>query len=208
MAELPDITLKDLHLQIGQLPDGDVPAAWYVSMHPDVLKAYETYTQAVKKWNTDYAELLAKGSLPPDTKYVTAAKKGLIGLVAPKGMKTPPRWWRKDKTGWLVPRRRTRAEKASEVNRLFNECLEVPVATDYMVGIPDTVWTSFGAFPVAIRRPRKAVLAILGVNPAQADPPFEVSQHWSKMKISTWHLLRERQFAAQGAQSATQGKIK
>lgn len=192
---MPELTLRDLHLQIGQLPDGDTPAAWWISTHPKILKGYEEYLTDAKAWNKAYQELLDKGGLPPETLYVAAAKKGLEGLVAPRGMGTPPRWWRKDKNGRLVPRRRTKAEKSSVVNGLWNTCLEIPRAIDYMVGISDTVWTLNAGYPVMIRRPRKAVLAMVGTDPGKADPPFEVSEHWSRMKISTWHMLRERQAA-------------
>jgi hypothetical protein len=52
------------------------------------------------------------------------------------------------------------------------------------------------AYPVEIRCPA-AVLAFVGHPIERACPPFDPDPAlWTRMKLSTWHLLRERQRAA------------
>lgn len=190
-------TLIDLAQLLGALPEGDAPAAWWVSTHDEVLSAYADYQANKRRWNELYLELLAEGDLPRTTTYVTASVNTLAGLTPPPERKTTPRWFRTTPAGLLVPRRRTRAEKTGPVVELWDGLEDIP--TPVLPGMPNGLVTPTAVYPVALRArgvPPHAVCAFVGVDPEQADPPFEVSSHWSAMKLSTFHALRERQDAA------------
>lgn len=190
---LPDTTLVGMAAVIGPLPAGDVPAAWYMSQNPEVLAQYDDYVYAREGWNRIMADLLAYSKLPADIQFITLGQGFLKGLVPPAGAVKPPRWWRiEDKL--LVPRKRTRAEKASEVNRLWSMLQAVPQPR--LPGLPDTLWVGTTAYAPTVRKPGKAVLVFLARTPEQATQPFEVGHEWSRLKVSTFHLLMERQRAA------------
>lgn len=189
-------TLIDLAQLLGALPEGDTPAAWWVSTHEEVLEAYVEYQGNQRRWNELYLQLLAAGDLPRSTTYVTASKTTLAGLNPPKDRKTAPRWFRKTPEGLLVPRRRTRAEKTGEVVECWDGLVDIP--TPVLPGMPPAVVTPTGTYAVAYRAnkvPPVAVCAFVGIEP-ERDPSFEVDSHWSAMKLSTFHALRERQNAA------------
>lgn len=192
---IPDFTLAGMAEILGTMPDGDVPAAWYSSTHPDVLTGWEKYKKARYEWQGVYDCLLDELGLARGTMFMTAAKSHFVGLVPPKGAKKPPRYMRIDKNGYWVPRKRTQEEKTSKPHQLFAELEHIPQAEEFVPGMPNTLWTHFGAYPVILRKPAQAVLAFVATNPDDADPPFEVGPQWSRMKLSTYHLLRERQEA-------------
>lgn len=190
-------TLIDLAQLLGSLPEGDAPAAWWVSTHEEVLNAYVEYQSNQRRWNDLYMEMLAEGGLPKTTTYTTASLTTLAGLNPPPNRATPPRWFRKTPEGLLVPRRRTRAEKTGAVVELWDGLVDIP--TPVLPGMPPGLVTPTAVYPVALRArgvPPHAVCAFVGVEPDRADPPFVVSEHWSQMKLSTFHQLRERQNAA------------
>lgn len=192
---LPESTVDSLSKTLGTMPEGDVPAAWYSSIHPNVLKGWDKYRAERFSWQDRYHELLAEINLSQGTQFMTSAKSHFIGIVPPKGVKKIPRWMRLDKNGYWVPRKRTKAEKESRISTLFAQLEHIPQAEEFVPGMPNTLWTSFGAYPVTFRKPGPSVLAFVGTNPDDADPPFEVGPQWSRMKLSTYHLLREYQEA-------------
>lgn len=199
MSTMLETSLPELAALVGELPGGDVPGGWYMSDHPDVLRGWWAYRKATEQWQADYQKLLGLTDLPRDTRCMTSGPT-LLGLIPPKGMATPPRWLRKTPEGWLVTRKRTRAEKYGEVNVLFRTLSVIPRAIDFQPGMPDTLWLHNRAWPVEVRRSTNhhaAVCAFVGTNPDDADPPFEVGPEWTRLKISTFLLLRERQLAAE-----------
>jgi hypothetical protein len=107
---------------------------------------------------------------------------------------------RAHRDGYWVPRKRTKAEKLSKASALFGKLNYVPTAVDYLPGMPSSLWTHDKVYPVHVRRntvanAQAAVLAFVGADPDTAEPVFEVSEHWTRMKLSTFHLLREHQEA-------------
>lgn len=196
LSVLPDHSIRSLAIAIGDLPEGDVPGGWFVSTHPDVAKGYADWQAAKRMWNDGFATLLKEAGLPAQIQYVSATPSHLIGIKTPTGVK-PNRWMRLDKNGYWIPRKRTQAEKTSKVFTLFASLEHIPQAVEFVPGMPDALWMHNRAYPVVLRKAlgEHAVCAFLGTNPDDADPPFEVSEHWARMKISTFHLLRERQEA-------------
>lgn len=189
---LPVNTLKSLSIEIGKLPAGDSPKAWWMSTHPEVLRSYDSYKARRNQWDNTYRELLDELGLPYDTQFMNHARVHFAGIVPPKGV-TIPRWLRKDRDGIWVPRKRTQAEKTSKVQLAFEALDEIPQPNEMVPGMPDSIHTEDAIYQVHVRRPGKAVLAFLGVDPDFAIEPFEVGEQWSTMKLSTFHLLREFQ---------------
>lgn len=202
MSPLVEPSIKELAELIGPLPPGDTPAAWYYSTDPQVLAGYLDFERAHRQWRTRIADLVEISGIsfgPSDApERIRVGGLGgdyLIGLKPPQNLHRTPRWWRYDKTGYLVPRKKTREEKASEVNQAFAAVRKIPRAVDYLPGCPNTLWLPQAAFPVSARRPGRAVLVFVGADPLLADPPFELSAQYERLKMSTFHLLRERQAA-------------
>lgn len=191
MTTMPENSVKSLRAIIGQLPSGDIPAAWYSSTDPDVRAGYDEFIAANRDWNAIYKTMLTEAGLSHTTKFVTHANHYLAGLVPKFANGEVPRLMRIDKNGRMVPRKRTVAEKESRVNELWDECFEMPDAEKFIPGIPHTIWQHNRILPVKFRKPAIAVLAFMAITPEEATEPFEVSPQWSRMKLSTYHLLKE-----------------
>ncbi len=179
--------LPSLAKLLGSLPGGDAPQAWYISDHPEVLKGYARYKADRKIWNDRLAELLALSQIKPSQAVIKGMPERLMGIVY-EG--TTPRWWRKTNEGYLVPRKRTREERHSEVRRRFTDLGQIPWVIKYLPGMPNTVLTGASAHIPQALKPAEAVLVFLGVNPDEATHPFEVGDQWTRLKLSTYHLLR------------------
>lgn len=193
---VPLQTIKSWHHTLGQLPPGDVPGAWYMSVNKAVIQAFEEHRDRQRKWNDMYAEFLKLNELPPDTKYVSHSTH-FVGAVPPAGV-TSTQWLRADNEGKLIPRKKTKAEKESRSNQLWDELQELP--DPVIPGMPQTLITSQGTiFKPTFRKPAQAVLALLPVNPSgsvtdeKGNQIWRVGEEWSRLKLSTFHLLREHQ---------------
>lgn len=197
---LPDTSLKSLAEQLGPLPPGDVPAAWYASTHPEVLEKYEAWRQAHAAWRDRFAELCTVSGFDRAKVRIAVLGEDAIEGLYVEGLSTHT-WWRKDKRGFWVPRKRTKAERSSEVLQRFQACRRVPSVLRYLPGLPHSLWIDHGlagtkVYPIKVRKPGQAVLAFLGADPDQArDFPFQVGPQWSRLKLSTYHMIRERQEA-------------
>ena len=160
-----------------------------------MLDRYDDFLVDRHAWDQAMAQLLALSQFPPTIRYSTLGNDYLVGFYPPEGM-TTPRWWRIDQ-GLLVPRKRTRAEKASEVNKLWSKLKTIPEAVNYVPGLPNTLWVGDKAYAPVVRKPAQAVLVFLGMDPAKATQPFVMGAEWTPLKVSTFNLLRERQHAAE-----------
>lgn len=197
-------SLPQLAELIGPLPAGDTPAAWWYSTAPQVLDAYAEFEADHARWRRRVGRLYKISGLRPrdqaPQRLATLGSDTLLGLHPPPKMVDPPRWWRVNNKGIMVPRRYTVMEKNSEVNKMFKRCQQIPRAVDYLPGLQDTLFipTPDGgpthAYPVQARRPGIAVLAFVGHPIEAAAPPFDPDPTlWTMLKLSTWHMLRERQ---------------
>lgn len=185
---------NELKLIIGEIPEGDIPAAWYFSTEDGVVGGYDAYIGANRNWNSAYKTLLEHAGLPATTRFMTKAGKYLEGLV-PDGEKLP-KGFRKDKGGLWVPRKRTTAEKESRLLELWDICYAIPQPEAFIPGIPTAVYQDNRIVRVHFRKPAMAVLAFMAVDPDRATEPFEPGPAWSRLKMSTYHALREEQKAA------------
>lgn len=192
---LPERSLRYLSSVVGNLPPmATPPAAWFFSMDAEVLAGHEKYEIDYKAWRDSLTELLELSELNPATTSYVASVGHLVALK-PTGVSTTesPRWWRKTKEGHLVPRKRTKAEKTSEISKRFDKLHDIPRAVDYLPGMPTDLWTENAVYPVHIRKPGQAVLAFLAHDPDQANPPFITDNRWSRLKLSMFYSLKEYQ---------------
>lgn len=204
---LPENSIKNLAEVIGEIPPTDgPPAAWYMTLDADCIKGYRQYLWDHKAWQDRVAELLQISGLKTDRiRYGGFGhQQYLVGFYIDGD---PPRWWRRDKKGYIVPRQRTKAERVSEIRTRFEACQKIPTALSYMQGMPHSLYGQRGpegeraVFFPQVRKPGQAVLVFLGMDPDQAGEPFEPDARWSRMKLSIFHLLRERQHAAEEVNS-------
>ena len=200
---LPDHSLKSLAELVGTLPAGDVPTAWYLSTHPEVLDAYQKFQVDHKAWRDRFAELCeCAGLTAGKVKMSTYGGESLRGLYD-KPTKDL-RWWRLTKDGIWTPRKRTKAEKNSVIAQRFRAAAVIPCAVSYLPGMPHSLWLpgpemATTVYPVHVRKSGEAVVVFLGAEPEDATEfPFEVGPQWSRMKLSTYHALKERQEAEGG----------
>jgi hypothetical protein len=177
---------------IGELPPGDHPKAWWSSLDEGVVAAYYEYEQALRTWKDGFTELCELSKI--DAKTIRFAHTGskLLGLLPPKGA-SPPTWWRLDKNGYWIPRKRSQSEKNSQIAQRWHALNTIPMPIDFLPGLPSAIWLDGKPYPVQASKPAKAVLVFTGKDPDDADPPFCPDNRWTRMKLSTFHLLRERQ---------------
>jgi hypothetical protein len=201
---LADGSIKELAELVGDLPTGDVPAAWYLSIDPKVIQGYQKFLTEHKAWRDRLTELMETSGLSVDRiRYGGWGGGCLVGVYADV---EPPLGWRKEKKGFLVPRKRTKAEKASEVSKRFKAVQKIPAAIDYVPGMSNSLTVDAGqgdgtshVYWPQIRRPSNAVLAFWGANPDDTKYAFETDGSWERMKMSVYHVLRERQSAGEAA---------
>lgn len=201
LPPLGDTSLVSMAEVIGEMPPGDAPAAWYVSLDPEVLAGYERFRADYQDWHRRLTELLELSGLTTERLRISGLGGDyLAGLYPASRREKPPAGWRMAKEGYLVPRKQTRAQKEGEINRRFLALRRIPRAVDYLPGVPNTLWMpgpdgSTHAYPVHVRKPAQAVVVLLGADPDKASQPFVPDGRWSRMKLSTFHLLRERKAA-------------
>lgn len=193
-SALPERSLQYLSSVLGRLPEMTTPpAAWYFSMDEVVLAGYEKYRVDYQGWRDRLTELIELSGLKPETTAYRASVGHLVSLVPQAPLDEVPRFWRRTKDGDLVPRKRTRGEKTSEVAQRFDKLHDIPRAVDYLIGMPTDLWTDEKIYPVHVRKPGQAVLVFLGHDPDQGSHRFAVGPQWSRLKLSMFYSLREYQ---------------
>lgn len=190
----PQRSLRYLSSVIGPLPPMSTPpAAWFMSLNQDVLDGYEQWKVAYKTWADNLTELMGLSGFISENIYIGGiAKDILLGIFPPTPTTDPPRWWRTTKKGYWVPRKRTIAEKNSEVFQRFESLQVIPRETTYLPGLPDSIVVRPKVSFASICRPGQAVLAFYGADPDQVQN-FPIGSQWRRMKLSTFWSLKEFQ---------------
>lgn len=180
---------------IGQVPPAErPPEAWYMTLDEDCIKGYEQWKVDYKAWADRVAELIQMSGLKPTSviRYGGLGGRVLEGFEPSTPLASPPRWWRGNKSGYWVPRKRTKAEREGEVLHRFHKVQAIPHAIDYLKGMPTALYLpKMSAVLPVVRRPGEAVLVFLSANPDHAVQPFEPDNRWSRLKLSTYHQIRE-----------------
>lgn len=197
---------------------GPIPAAWWITVHPDQLDAYD-------RWKADYGihfdkiDALAHtiGLTANAGRYSSWAKTStLTGFDPPAGMylypsqpnHTPvPQGWRLDrKADRLVPSRKTKADRESQVAKDFAAVRNIPNVRAYLAGLPTEIFlgdrgmgggTIYG---VNYWRGQQCVAAYTGGDPDRCDDPLAIDTTiWYRQKLSTLVALREKATEASNA---------
>ncbi|MDJ0010144.1 hypothetical protein [Gordonia alkanivorans] len=194
-------TVEEVRELIGdKLPGGGVPAAWWITTDAEVLRLFDKWSTAEHEYQNRIADLGEELGCERWASYGFGG--GLAGFMPPKGMgrweghpdyKPVPAGWRIDsKSGYLVPSRRTKADRESDANKRFTELKRAPQLET--PGMPTDLWLGSRIYGVSIRRGDSCVMAFCGGDPDRAESrrEFEVDESiWERLPLSTFHLLRE-----------------
>ncbi|AXH49014.1 hypothetical protein SEA_CRATER_55 [Gordonia phage Crater] len=194
-------TVDEVRTLIGdKLPGGGVPASWWITTDAEVLRLFDEWSTAEFEYQNRVANL---GEELGCERWMCSGHGGsLMGFVPPTGMgtweshpefKPVPTGWRIDsKTRYLVPGRRTKADRESAANKRFADLKHAPQLST--PGMPQELWLPGAVYGVSIRRGEACVMAFCGGDPDRAESrrEFEVDESiWERLPLSTFHLLRE-----------------
>ena len=199
---MTEYTVDELRELIGEVPTWrKMPAAWWVTTDPGQIEAIDRYGADFEKRRAEIAEFAATlGLKDTDAMMFTGfGSAELTGFNPPQAMtfwkghpdyRPPPAGWRIDsKKGYLVPSRRTKADRESQVNKDFAAVRKIPHIAKYMSGLPNEIHIEdrdFGGtiYSTSYRRGANCVMAFSGADPERAGP-----HHFDKVTINTdiWH---------------------
>lgn len=197
-----------------KIPTGAIPAAWWITTDPAQLAAYDSWKADYKAHADKIAALAESIGLKLEDSFHTSYDKTsiLTGFRVPVGMKywagapghiaVPPGWRVDRKADRLVPSRRTRADRASEVNKAFAAVRRIPDVHAYLTGMPNQIYLDdrdFGGtiYHVQYRRGANCVMAFSGGDPDRSPDKKRFNNDeidpkiWHRQKLSTLIALRE-----------------
>lgn len=181
---------------------GAMPAAWWLTTDPAILDGIDEYNAAHTRWHDAVYELA-------DELGVTDAwrgYRGLSGYVPTADMRRDreliPTGWRIDsKSGYLVPSRRTKADRESDAAQRFDAIASAPrqsrffALMDLEVKLPTGNGDmSFRRYEPTYRRVEHAVMAVIGADPDRvpgSDSKVETTV-WHRQKLSVLVALDEQ----------------
>lgn len=201
---------KKLKELTGGVPDGSVPAAWWITTNPGQLEAYD-------RWAADYGDAhkkavaLAKSlGLTADDIYATGWGKRteLTGFRPTHAMtlwpghrdhQPVPEGWRIDpKLERLMPKRKTKADRESQANKDFAAIRAVPCVHAYLTGLPTEIFIedrAFGAgtvYRTQYLRGAQCVMAYSGGDPERSQHAIDIDESvWHRQKLSALIAMRE-----------------
>ncbi|MES5383893.1 hypothetical protein ABVN64_30310 [Mycolicibacterium conceptionense] len=192
---------------------GGLPAAWWITTNPDLIAAFDRYRGDFESGREGVERLAQSIGLTADDALITTWGNisELTGFNAPTRMRywsghpdhqPVPEGWRLDKkTDRLVPSRKTKADRESEVNKAFAAVKKIPNVRAYMKGLPTEIYLDdrdFGGtiYGVNYRRGAECVWAYSGGDPdrqSESDRRHAVidTSIWHRMKLSVLMALRE-----------------
>jgi hypothetical protein len=206
---------KDLEYLVGldRVPvKGPVPAVWWITVNPDQLDAFDRF-KADYAIHLDKVDALAKTlglNTAAGRTSSWAGKTWLTGFDAPQGMYfwpshpdhiPVPDGWRLDrKKDRLVPSRKTKADRESQVNKDFAAVEKIPDVQAYVTGLPTTgIYIEdrgFGGgtiYTIHYWRGRNCVAAYTGGDPDRCTDELNIDTAiWHRQKLSALVALREQ----------------
>lgn len=190
---------------------GGIPAVWWITTDSNQLAAYDRW-QADFDAHRDKVAVFAATVGLKDTDammWTGFGRSEFTGFRAPQSMlyyqghpehKHTPDGWRIDrKKGYLVPVRRTKKDRESQVNKDFNALSNVPNVRQYVSGLPTDIYLDnrdFGGtiYQVGYRRGEKCVWAYCGGDPDRS-PDHRKNAYdttiWHRQKLSVLVALTE-----------------
>ncbi|MCF3939942.1 hypothetical protein [Gordonia tangerina] len=198
---MSDYTHAELTKLIGdKLPGGGVPAAWWISTDDEVIRLFDEWSDAEFKHQKKVADL---GDELGCERWFTSGMGGALrGFDPPRGMgkwknhpdyKPVPEGWRIDsKSGYLVPSRKTKADRESDANKRFDELRASPQLST--PGMPSEMWLPGHIYGTNIRRGEACLMAFSGGDPDRLEGRREFvvdANLWTRLPLSAFHLMRE-----------------
>lgn len=183
-----------------KLPTGGIPAAWWIATDAGVVEKFDQWSALEFEHQNAVASL---GESLGCKRWMASGRGGdVMGFVPPSGMGTweshpdyqpVPAHWRIDsKSGYLVPSRKTKADRESDAAKQFAAIQRAPDLET--PGMPRDLWIPGHIYGVSIRRGESCVMAFCGGDPDRAEGrnEFVVDESiWERLPLSIFHLLRE-----------------
>lgn len=194
-----DISPETLAPLVDPIPSGN-PAAWWVTDDPQHLAQVEAFVEAETAWDAAAEELAAEAGSDSTGIRVTSARgyEHLVGFQPVPGSE-PRVGWRVDSdTGLLVPSKRTKADRESGSEERFQALSQVPVLGGYLTGIDRGFIAGNKFWPTQFYVRDTVIAAFVAADPEECTrgDGFQVDATWTRIPMSTFHLLRERKSAA------------
>ncbi|WGH20792.1 hypothetical protein QLT00_gp09 [Gordonia phage Commandaria] len=213
MTEYSADQLEEL-IGIDSFPDfRGVPAAWWITIDDDQLAAWERYETDRNEWFTRAQKLVKSLGLDEGVMISSFGKRTDVVGIKPseemrrsewRGPSLVPEGWRIDsKKGYLLPKRRTKADRDSQANKDFAAIVRVPDSAAYITGLPEYLQLDDGPglsghlYPFNVRKGEKCVMAFCAGDPDRAEKSrdHKIAEWWERQPLSTMHALRERKQA-------------
>lgn len=194
-----DTSPESLAPLVSPLNIDTAPAAWWVTVDSAHLEEYAAFRSDLDTWMKEAGQLARDAGGDPE--YVQASRgfgdRRLAGFGTVRGQDTAAGWRIDSKSHLIVPSRRTKADRESDAAKRFAALSAVPTPSRYVTGISHGLFLPGMWYGVAIARRGTVLLAFCNGDPDRADPgdrrDFTVDDTWSRIPLSTFHQLRERE---------------
>jgi hypothetical protein len=198
---MSDYTHAELTKLIGdKLPGGGVPAAWWISTDDEVIRLFDQWKKSDRAHRERVHELATELGC---TEWMQSGRGGTVrGFIPPREMTlysghpecipVPDHWRIDSKSGYLMPSRKTKADRESDANEKFAAIKRAPQLET--PGMPADLWLPGMVYGVQIRRGDACVMAFCGGDPDRVESrnDFAVDEGlWTRLPLSAFHLMRE-----------------
>ncbi|AVD99754.1 hypothetical protein SEA_FLAPPER_9 [Gordonia phage Flapper] len=195
-------------------PMRGLAAAWWITTSQKQLDHWARYSARRQEWYDRCQALLDRMGLDQGVMVSSFGKRtDVVGIQPTQEMRTAdwrgtpgviPEGWRIDsKKGYLLPKRRTKADRESQANKDFHAIQRVPDSGAFVEGLPEIIsiddradggghWYGFD-----IRAGEKCLMAFCGGDPDRSSEQRKphIAPWWERQKISVLAELRERKEA-------------
>ncbi|QRI45249.1 hypothetical protein SEA_ENNEA_13 [Gordonia phage Ennea] len=188
-----------------------IPAAWWITTSTLQLAAWERYQADRDEWFERARALTQKLGLGDEGVLVSSFGKrtDVVGIKPSEEMRRSewrgpslvPEGWRIDsKSGYLRPKRKTKADRESQANKDLAAIQRVPDSAAYIKGLPEYLQLDDGPglsghlYPFNVRKGEKCLMAFCAGDPDRAEKSrdHKIADWWERQPLSTMHALRER----------------
>ncbi|QOP66671.1 hypothetical protein SEA_GROOTJR_12 [Gordonia phage GrootJr] len=211
MTEYTVEQLEDL-IGLDNFPEfHGVPAAWWITTDADQIARWESYKADRNEWFERARALTQKLGLGDEGVMVSSFGKqtNVVGIQPSQEMRKSewrgpslvPEGWRIDsKSGYLKPKRKTKADRESQASKDFESIYRVPDSAAYIKGLPEYLQLDDGPglsghlYPFNTRKGEKCLMAFCGGDPDRAEKSrdHKIADWWERQPLSAMHALRER----------------
>lgn len=206
---MSEYSQSELHELIGRVPSGGIPAAWWITTDAGQLAAYEQYQQDFDERRVKVEALANALGLTADKAMMSSwgNRSELTGFAAPHGMliwdshpdhiPTPEGWRIDRKKDYLVPKRKSKADRESQANKDFAAIRTIPIVGAYLTGLPSEIWLPGAIYTIQYRRGDACIMAFSGADPDRSEDKLTIDTNiWHRQKLSALIAMRENATAS------------